>query len=390
MMEGGRDTTSKHLPTTFWVTPHGGGMARVTVVGAGLAGLATALYATTAGHHVVVLERSERLGGRATSQTVDGAPFGYGLHLLLKNGPLRKLVKTISRLPMALAAPRNDRLLVHGQGMVRPRNDVKRAALHRRALRNLERGTPVVQATALLAGSGLAEHGARLTALQKQRLCVVGEGWAGIAGRMASALDEVGVLMEPTCTVTSVEQGRVTLADGRTFESDVVVLACGLTHARRLLADANPALLAGVETVCVSTIDATLRSRPLGELHGVLDPEEQAYVLDLSNVQPRLHLEGGFLSAVMAEREGEGAEERLERLERFLDRHAPGWGGHVLHQRRQAKVVAQTTGDKPTYDACADLGILLAGEWVASEHTLADAAAETGRLAGQNIAKAVR
>ena len=91
-------------------------MARVTVVGAGIAGLTAALYAVTAGHHVVVLDRTDRLGGRAASQTVDDAPFGYGLHLLLNRGPLMRVVKKISRLPTVLAAPRLDRLHVVGVG----------------------------------------------------------------------------------------------------------------------------------------------------------------------------------------------------------------------------------------------------------------------------------
>ena len=59
-------------------------MARVVVVGAGLAGLACALEATTAGHHVVIMERSERIGGRGTTQNFDGFPFGFGPHLFLK------------------------------------------------------------------------------------------------------------------------------------------------------------------------------------------------------------------------------------------------------------------------------------------------------------------
>ena len=50
-------------------------MARVVVVGAGLAGLACALEATTAGHHVVVLERSARIGGRGSTQNFDGFPL---------------------------------------------------------------------------------------------------------------------------------------------------------------------------------------------------------------------------------------------------------------------------------------------------------------------------
>ena len=68
-------------------------MARVLVIGAGLAGLACALEATTAGHHVVVLERASRIGGRGTSQNIDGLPVGFGPHLFLKKGPFHNLAQ---------------------------------------------------------------------------------------------------------------------------------------------------------------------------------------------------------------------------------------------------------------------------------------------------------
>lgn len=365
-------------------------MARVTVVGAGIAGLAAALYATTAGHHVVVLDRTDRLGGRGTSETIDGAPFGYGLHLLLKRGPMVNLVNKISRLPLVVSAPRLDRLHVVGVGPFRPRNNVRQAAAHRRSLRQVDTTSPIVQAASLLAGSGQPAYGSRYSALLKQRLTLVGEGWAGMVGRMAAALDEVGVLIEPHCTVTDIETGRVTLEDGRTFESDVIVLACGFSNAKRLLKSWDAHDLSLVRPVQVSTIDVTLDSRPLADKHGLLDVEEGAYMLDLANIQPRWGLPGAFLSAVMTEREGEGQEERLERLERFMEQHATGWRRHVLHERKQATIVVQTTGQKPAFDAYAAHGVLLAGEWVECDHVLADAAATTGRLSGQNIASAMR
>ncbi len=364
-------------------------MARVTVVGAGLAGLATALYATTAGHHVVVLDRRERLGGYATSQTVDGAPFGHGLHLLLRRGPLSNLVKKISRLPTVLSAPRLDRLKAVKIGVLRPRNSVRKAAEQRRALRSRSSNEPIVQAAALFAGSGHPNFGYRYEALLKQRLAVVGEGWAGLVGRMAAALDEVGVLIEANCEVASLDSGRVTLADGRSFDSDVVVVACGFKQARRLFNDLGHDLFEDVRPVFASTLDLTLSSRPLEMLHGIIDGDEGAYALDLSNIQPRWGLSGAYLSSVMVEREGETGDARLGRLEGFLDTHAPGWRTHVIHRSHQTHVAVQTVGQKPAFDRLADHGILLAGEWVESEHVLADAAVETGRLSGQNIARAM-
>ena len=373
------------LPTTFSSATHGSVMARVTVVGAGIAGLTAALYAVTAGHHVVVLDRTDRLGGRATSQTVDGAPFGYGLHLLLQRGPLMKVVKKISRMPVVLASPRMDRLHVVGVGPLRPRNNVRLAAELRRALKRADPNDAAAAGAALLADSGVPRFDGRYAALQKGRLTFVGEGWAGLVGRMAAALDEVGVLIEPNCHVKAIQAGKVSLEDGRTFQSDIIVLACGFTQAKRLLQDLDIDALDGVNPVRASTVDATLSARPLGDAHGVVDPEAGGYVLDVANVQPKLGLDGAFLSALMVERAGESKDERLKRLERFLARHAKGWDRHVLHERRQRDIVVQTTGQKPAFDAHADRGILLAGEWVLSEHALADAAAATGKLCGQNI-----
>ena len=140
-------------------------MVRVTVVGAGIAGLTTALYAVTAGHHVVVLDRTDRLGGRGTSQTVEGAPIGYGLHLLYRRGPLMKVIKKISRLPLVLASPRLDRLHAVNIGPLRPRNNVRLAAQLRRELRQAEATSEVAQAAALLAGSGVLRFDGRYTCL---------------------------------------------------------------------------------------------------------------------------------------------------------------------------------------------------------------------------------
>ena len=361
-------------------------MVRVTVVGAGIAGLTAALYAVTAGHHVVVLDRTDRIGGRATSQTVEGAPFGYGLHLLHQRGPLMKVVRKVSRLRMVLSSPRLDRLHVAGVGPLRPRNNVRLAAQLRRALKQADPSSPAVRAAALLAGSGVQRFDERYQALQKGKLAVVGEGWAGIVGRMAAALDEVGVLIEAHCQVESVKNGSVSLKDGRMFDSDIIVLACGMSQAERLLRSVDEGALSGLSQVRASTMDATLSSRPIGEKHGIIDADEGAYMLDVSNVQPKLGLQGAFLSAVMVEREDESKIERMLRFDRFLNHHAKGWHHHVLDERRQENIVIQTEGTKPAYNAYASSGILLAGEWVASSYELADAAADTGRQCGQNIA----
>ena len=54
-------------------------MARVLVVGSGLAGLGAALESAIRGHQVVILEKRKQLGGKATSTDFDGIPVGFVL-----------------------------------------------------------------------------------------------------------------------------------------------------------------------------------------------------------------------------------------------------------------------------------------------------------------------
>ena len=56
----------------------------------------------------------------------------------MKRGPLMKVVKKISRLPVVLASPRMDRLHVVGVGPLRPRNNVRLAAELRRELKRAD------------------------------------------------------------------------------------------------------------------------------------------------------------------------------------------------------------------------------------------------------------
>ena len=49
-------------------------MARVVVVGGGMAGLATAVRLRAAKHDVVVLERSDAVGGKAARPRWTGSP----------------------------------------------------------------------------------------------------------------------------------------------------------------------------------------------------------------------------------------------------------------------------------------------------------------------------
>ena len=378
-------------------------MARVVVVGAGLAGLACALEATSAGHHVVIMERSSRIGGRGTTQNIGEFPFGFGPHLFLKKGPLHELARKLSRVKLSSSPIQLHRIDILGHGIVMPTDDVRRSMAAKKVLRNAEPGQHLVRGCRLLSAWDASKPSNRYTGLLKNNLLVSNEGWSGMVGRMAAALDEIGVFIECGLEVNRIEHGRVHLKDGREIETDVVVLACGPAASRRLVRDIDEQrtsdLFSQLRRTTASYIEVGIDSKSLGGKHAVVDVEQQCIVLDYRAIQPRLGLEGSHLSAIaiggLASDPGEtrfpSASKRLEVLKRFLDQRAAGWNAHILHHSEQEKITLSGATDYHVPQrGFAEHGILFAGAWVENEHLLADAAVDSGRSAGRSISSALR
>jgi len=378
-------------------------MVRVLVVGAGLAGLACALEATTSGHHVVVLERASRIGGRGTTQNLDGFPVGYGPHLFLKKGPFHDLVRKLSRVKLSTSPLRLDRTEIIGQGTVRPSDDIKTSVGNKRILREGKREHPLVEGCQLLSSWGGDTSELRYSGLQKNQLLVSNEGWAGMIGRLAAALDEVGVFIECGPEVQRIESGKAYLADGREIETDVIVLACGSSAARKIARTMDEQrtteLFSPLKRISASFVELGLDSKSLSGKHAIIDSQNQHIVLDYRAIQPRLGQEGSHLSALAiggldsdpGETRYASAEERLASLKSFLDKRANGWQDHVIQQSEQSKITLHDAGtSRIEQQAMADVGVLFAGAWVEGEHILADGAISSGRLAGRSIAAAKR
>jgi len=376
-------------------------MARVVVVGAGLAGLACALEATTSGHHVVILERSARIGGRGTTQNFDDFPLGFGPHLFLKKGPFHDLVRKLSRVKLASSPLQLHRVEVLNHGIVRPIDDVKASILAKNILRDANMNERIVRAVQFLSSWNIGQISQRYTALQKSKLLVSNEGWSGMVGRMAAALDEVGVFIECGLHVDKIETGKVHLADGREIETDVIVLACGPAAARKLVRSIDEErakeIFSPLQRTTASFIEVGLDSKSLAGRQAVVDVDNQFAILDYRAIQPRLGLEGSHLSAIAVggletdpgETRYASQEERLAALSAFLDQRASGWKEHIIQHSEQAKItILDASGYRIPQQAFAENGVLFAGSWVESEHRLADAAVDTGRGAGRSVSSA--
>ena len=80
------------------------GQQRVTVVGAGLAGLAAAAYLVSNRFHVTIVEASERIGGLVTTDHLDGFYLDRGFQVALDSYPeLRRMVPIDSLAPREFA-----------------------------------------------------------------------------------------------------------------------------------------------------------------------------------------------------------------------------------------------------------------------------------------------
>jgi oxygen-dependent protoporphyrinogen oxidase len=69
---------------------------RLVVVGAGIAGPTAAYFLKTAGYNPIVLEKSEQVGGRMTTDVVNGFTIDYGAQFLMDKFPL--LTNLVDRL----------------------------------------------------------------------------------------------------------------------------------------------------------------------------------------------------------------------------------------------------------------------------------------------------
>ena len=224
-------------------------MKRVLVVGAGIHGLVTAVREHLAKNQVFIVEKRKRIGGRGTSQESFGHQLEHGPHLLLKGGELHTMVKKVSKIKPSLRPLRPNKVMIVGHGMLLPLDSPKQILA-------FKAGKDPVRENAIRLISGWGQDiPERSKALMKGRLCVVGEGWSGIVGRLASTLEEVGVPIQTGMKIVEQTEKGVVTSKGIKIEADIVRMC-----------DGSPV----GEPVKVSTLDVVLDNRPLKALHGLI------------------------------------------------------------------------------------------------------------------------
>ena len=288
--------------------PSGVVMKRVLVVGAGIHGLVTAAREHIAKNQVFIVEKRKRIGGRGTSEESFGHQLEHGPHLLLKGGELHKMVKKVSKVKPSLRPLRPNKVMIVGHGILYPINNPKE-------LLDLKLGKDSVRDDALRLISGWGQDiPERRNALLKGKLCVVGEGWSGLIGRLASTLEEVGIPIQTGMKITETYEGGVITSKGLKIEADEVRMCTGSPVG---------------DAVKVSTLDVVLDNRPLNGLHGIV--KDDVAILDLAAIHSKKAPGMSHFSCI-------SLSGGVSKIEDLLDERVSGWRSHIITRRENNSI----------------------------------------------------
>jgi phytoene dehydrogenase-like protein len=376
---------------------------RITIVGAGIAGLTAAITCAEGGAQVTVLEAHSAVGGRARSS--DG-PYkaNFGPHVLYKDGPFWAWMAQHNLLPPYAGLP-IAQVRFRWEGKVRrtPPLGALPAVLRLRgreapaeldfrtwAERQSDERTAAMLSGAAgvltfhhdpgsLAASFVWPHTVRALLSPPPAARYAIGGWNALVASLETRARELGV------TIKTGERAQ-------TLPEPPVIVATELADARGLLGDDSLTWPSG-HTVC---LDVAVRRRR-GDPFVVSDMDEAGWIERFSAADATLAPKGEeLIQAQMPIRPGESVEQACTRLEALMDASSPDWRERETWRRRQ--VMDARTGaldmpgtswrDRPAIDR--GDGVFLAGDMVAAPGLLSEVAwasgIEASRLALQSEA----
>ncbi|MEU2156547.1 FAD-dependent oxidoreductase [Streptomyces sp. NPDC019396] len=377
---------------------------RITVIGAGLAGLTAAITAAEAGARVTLYEAHQTPGGRART---DAGPYrtNDGPHALYSGGPhwswlaRRGLIGPLAPLP-----PREvTRLRLHHRGTLRRTPPLSLLRLLRRTPEQApvdrdflswatgQVGEDGARAAANHAAVALFHHDPgslsatfvharlrRATKLPPEARYVRG-GWGSMAERMLAHAWNNGVRIEIGARVRTLP------------EDGPVIVATSLDAARRLTGDDGLRWDSGRTAL----LDLALRSRR-GDLFAISDLDAPGWIERFTAQDPGLAPEGEQLvQAQFPIAPGESKADGVARAERLLDLGFPDWRARTTWRR--TSVANGRTGavdppgttwrDRPRVDR--GDGVFLAGDQVAAPGVLSEVSFNSGIEAAMLAVRAV-
>lgn len=410
----------------------------IAIVGGGIAGLTAALYAAQAGKRTVLIEKQERLGGRALTNKKQGHYFNLGGHALFHGDALatfRDLGLSLkggkpsneahglwkgqmSAMPVGVKSLLTTSLLsVKGKmefaKWFTKLGKIQTDKYNHLSVREWVEGNvddpmvrhilySLIRSSTYVMAPDLQAAGPVIQQLQRalNGVMYMDRGWGSIVEEMRQRAAALGVQFITKQKVVAIEhqEGRVQQArceDGTVIEANNIIAAIPPAAAYQLVPQAEATALRTWKEQAIemttATLDVALRKVPQQKINIVYGIDQTVF---LSNHSRAAHLsdEGAQIISVIKYRGREkDADQDLRDLEQMLDTVHPRWRSELtakqflpnmtvshdfVHLQRQSK---------PGPAVPEISGLYVAGEWVSHGEMLVDAATASAKRAVQHI-----
>lgn len=418
----------------------------VAVIGGGLSGLVAAIYSAKAGKSVVILEKSNRLGGRAMSNIKNGAVFNLGGHALYRGGIAYKTFEELGLKLKGTAPKTKGEMILKGKLQALPAtplamitspllswsakfeliklftglSKIKTDILGNISLRQWAEDTIVDPMVRHLfyalcrTATYTYDPDDQLAAPVLKQLSItlnpgvlyLDGGWQTIVDQLQAEAKRHGVSFEINAHVKQIIQTQptlqVSLGEGASINASSVISTLAPADTYRLIGGTDSPTLerwqAEARKVTGASLDVCLRRLPVANRHFVMGIDQPLYFSNHSRVA-KLSDDGSQVVHLIRYHEyGEHnakADEKL--LEETMNLIQPGWQKEVVSKQFLPNI---TIVNDYMHKGKSDLkpgpivpeipGLYVAGDWAGHGEMLADAAVASGIRAAEQITQKMR
>ncbi|MGG0275816.1 phytoene desaturase family protein [Bacillus rhizoplanae] len=416
----------------------------VAIIGGGFAGLTAALFLAKEGKKVVVLEKSDRYGGRSMTINKNGVLMNLGAHALYKGGEAMKIFDELGitikgnepstgahviwknevyQVPMGLRSLFSKQFL-NGLGKVRLAklmfhlskmdvNSVSNESVQAWAEREiidpmvrhffyaLCRLTTLTYAPSIQLARPVVRQ---IQRGMKEGVLYVDHGWESIVTELRSKAVSFGVKLLESMNVNSIDHNgqveRVSCTNGESFDVESVIIATPPNEACRLVPHVEKTSLyhwnEEAIPVTASCYDLGLKTLPNINHQFVLGLDQPVAFVNQSRAAKLSNNGTSVVSLVKyhdLNRISIDSQTDKQQLEHTMDLLHPGWQKEVVEQQYLPKITVMHnfphTGrtEKPGPAVPEIKGLYIAGDWAGDEELLVDAAVASAKRAALHILK---